>query len=195
MSTQSKSFLTPEEYLEIERKEEWKNEYYRGEMTPMPLPGISHCAIVGNVGGELREQLRKRPDRVYMNALKLFVPSGPLYTYPDVTVVLGKPHVQDRSYDDTLLNPTVIVEVFTKASEAYDRGLKFRLYRSLESLTEYLLISSYEVCVELFTRQSDGTWLLSVRDKMEESIELKSIDCRLSLAEIYYRVDFAMSVF
>jgi Uma2 family endonuclease len=82
MSTQSKSFLTPEEYLEIERKKEWKNEYYRGETIPMPLPGISHCAIVGNAGGELHEQLRKRPARAYMSALRLFVPSGPLYTYP-----------------------------------------------------------------------------------------------------------------
>jgi Uma2 family endonuclease len=193
MSTLSKSYLTPEQYLGIERKEEWKNEYYRGEMTPMPLPGAGHCVIVGNVGVTLNNQLAERPAQAYMSALKLLVPVAPLYTYPDVTVVLGKAQVQDPSYDDTLLNPTVIVEVFTRASEAYDRGLKFRLYRSLECLAEYLLVSSWEVGAELFIRQPDGTWLLSVRDKLEESIELKSIDCGLSLAEIYRKVDFAMS--
>jgi Uma2 family endonuclease len=82
MSTQSKTFLTPEEYLEIERKEEWKNEYYRGEMIPMPLPGIVHCEIVRDAGCTLHEQLRKRPAQAYMSGLKLLVPTGPLYTIP-----------------------------------------------------------------------------------------------------------------
>jgi Uma2 family endonuclease len=108
-------------------------------------------------------------------------------------VVRDKAQFQDPSYDDTLLNPTVIIEVFTKASEAYDRGLKFRLCRCLESLAEYLLVSAREVCTELYTRQSDGTWLLSEKDKLEDSIELKSIDCHLLLADVYEKVDFSRS--
>ena len=105
MSTQSKTFLTPEEYLEIERKEEWKNEYYRGEMIPMPLPGVVHCEIVGNTGCILNEQLRKPDGWAYMSALKLLVPDAGLYTYPDVTVVLGEGQFQDPNYKDSSQSP------------------------------------------------------------------------------------------
>lgn len=119
----------------------------------------------------------------------LFQATG-LYTHPDVTVICGTPEFQDESYDDTLLDPTVIVEISTKSSEDYDRGPKFEQYRSLESLSEYLLISSWRVRTELFTREPDGTWHHCEKNSLEDSIELKSAGCHLRLADVYEKVEF-----
>jgi Uma2 family endonuclease len=115
-------------------------------------------------------------------------PAG-LYTYPDVVVVCGEPQFLDDTFD-TLLNPTVIVEVLSESTEAYDRGRKFELYRSLESLAEYLLISSERVGVERFTRQPDGSWNFTAKASLEDSIDLQSVGCHLLLADLYEKVDF-----
>jgi Uma2 family endonuclease len=115
-------------------------------------------------------------------------PAG-LYTYPDVTVVCGEPQFVDENRD-TLLNPTVIVEVLSESTENYDRIRKFALYRSLESLQEYVMISSLRVSVERYTRQPDGSWNFIARTNMEDSIHLESIDCHLLLADLYEKVEF-----
>jgi Uma2 family endonuclease len=188
MSTQSKTYLTPEQYLEIERKAEFKSEYYRGEMFAMSGAQEPHVLITGDAFGELRQQFRGRSCRAYSNDMRVGVTTAGLYTYPDVVAVCGKPEFLDAEVD-TLANPTVIIEVLSPSTEAYDRGLKFKLYRSLESLKEYLLISSLDVSAELYTRQADDQWLLTVKDKLEDSIELMSVDCHLRLADLYERVD------
>jgi Uma2 family endonuclease len=190
MSTLPKTYLTPEQYLEIERKEEYKNEYFNGQMLPMPRVGQAHCLIVGNTAGSLSRQLLRRPYYCFLSAMKVLVGATGLYTYPDVIVVSGEPRFQDPSYDDTLLNPTVIVEVLTDSTEAYDRGQKFEQYRSLESLAEYLMICSQRVSAERYTRQPSGSWSFDARASLEDSIDLKSVDCQLLLAEIYEKVDF-----
>src|SRR5664279_880128 len=137
MSTLPKSHLTPEEYLAIERKAEFKSEYVQGEMFAMSGAREPHVLITGNTLSELRQQLRKRPCKAYSTDMRVRVASTGLYTYPDVVVVCGDPHFLDENRD-TLLNPTVIIEVLSNSTEAYDRGHKFELYRSQESLAEYL---------------------------------------------------------
>jgi len=104
-------------------------------------------------------------------------------------VVCGKPQFLDNKFD-TLLNPTVIIEVLSESTEAYDRSKKFELYGALASLKEYVMISSLRVHAERYTREPDGTWNYDGKTKMEDTIDLKSIDCRLSLADLYERVDF-----
>jgi Uma2 family endonuclease len=189
MSTQSKTFLTPEQYLEIERKAEFKSEYYQGEMFAMSGAQEPHVLITGNVFAELKQQLRGRGCKTYSNDMRVCVSADGLYTYPDVVVVCGEPKFLDSNFD-TLVNPTVIIEVLSRTTESYDRGQKFKLYRPLQSLSEYLLISSLEVSAERFTRQSDGQWLLTVKNKLDDLIDIKSVDCRLSLADLYESVDF-----
>ena len=190
MSTLSKPYLTPEQYLEIERKAEFKSEYYQGEMFAKSGARLPHIDIVANAMRELGNQLRGRPCRPLSNDMRVRVTPAGLYTYPDIVVVCGKPEFPDAE-SDTLLNPTVIIEVLSDSTEAYDRGTKFRLYRCLESLAEYLLISSLDVSAELFTRQLDGCWLLTAKTSLEDSIDLKSVDCRLLLADLYEKVEFA----
>jgi len=190
MSTLSKSYLTEEQYLEIERKAEFKSEYYQGEMFAMVGARQAHGLIIFNAVRELSQQLRHRPCEGYSNEMRVRVTPVGLYTYPDVVIVCGEPKFLDDRRDN-LLNPTVIIEVLSPSTEAYDRGQKFELYGSLESLAEYLLISSERVRAELFTRQPDGRWLLTAKSSLEDSLELQSIDCRLLLADLYEKVEFS----
>jgi Uma2 family endonuclease len=185
-----KPYLIPEQYLEIERKAEFKSEYCQGEMFAMPRVRLAHVQIVANAMRELGNQLAERPCQPLCSDMRVCVKPAGFYTYPDVLVVCGKPQFQDESYDDTLLNPTVIVEVLTKSSEEYDRGPKFEQYRSLESLSEYLLISSWRVLAELFTREPDGTWSHCEKASLEDSLHLQPVDCHLLLTDLYEKVEF-----
>jgi Uma2 family endonuclease len=189
MSTQPKTFLTPEEYLEIERAAEYKSEYYQGEMFAMAGAKWNHNLIAGNLVGDLRQQLRSRPCSVTPSDMRVRVSATGLYTYPDVVVVCGEPQFLDGQRD-TLLNPTLIAEVLSPSTEAYDRGRKFEHYRSLEALAEYLLVSSQRVSAELYARQPDGRWLLTAANSLEDTLQLPATGCRLALAEIYEKVEF-----
>jgi len=192
MPTPPKSYLTPEQYLEIERKAEFKSEYFRGEMFAMSGARLPHVAIVASAMRELGRQLRGQPCQPLSNDMRVQVADTGLYAYPDVVIVCEKPQFVDGAFD-TLLNPTVIIEVLSESTEAYDRGLKFELYRSVESLAEYLMISSLRVSAELYTRQPDGRWLLTAKSSLEDSIDLQSVGCRLLLADLYERIEFSMS--
>ena len=191
MSTDPKTFLTPEQYLEIERKAEYKSEYYNGEMFAMAGASLAHNLIVGNLVGELHRQLRPGRCRILSSDMRVRVTATGLYTYPDAVAYCGEPQLLDGS--DTLLNPSLIVEVLSLSTEAYDRGRKFEHYQSIESVSEYVLVSSDRVHVDLFRRQADGDWLLKSADRMEDVLELQSIGCRLSLAELYEQVELAAS--
>jgi len=182
--------LTPEEYLAIERRSEIRSEYLDGEMFAMTGGSFQHSLIIGNVAGELRQQVRRRGCKVCPNDLRVRVPATGLYTYPDVVVVCGKPFLDDEHLD-TLLNPTLIVEVLSLTTEAYDRGKKFEYYRMIESLSEYLLVAQDEPRVEHYLRQQDNRWLLTAVAGLEASITLPSVQCELALAEIYDQIEFS----
>jgi Uma2 family endonuclease len=187
VSTQPKTFLTPEQYLEIERKAEFKSEYYQGEMFAMAGAKEAHNLLVANLIRELGQQLRSRPCRVYPSDMRVRVSATGLYTYPDVVVVRGEPRFLDEQ-QDTLLNPSLVVEVLSPSTEAYDRGRKSEHYRLIESLGEYLLVASDRLSADLYTRQPDGRWLLASAGRLEDSLDLESAGCRLALADLYEKV-------
>jgi len=191
MSTQPKHYLTPEEYLEIERKAEFRSEYFAGEMFAMAGARAPHNLINANLVIRLGSQLHARPCFVYSNEQRVLVSPAGLYTYPDVVVVCGEPQFVDREFD-TLINPTLLVEVLSPSTEAYDRGRKFSLYRGIESLKGYLMVSSELIAAELFTRQAERRWTLTSEGKTpEDIIELEPIECRLKLADVYEKVQFS----
>jgi Uma2 family endonuclease len=189
MDAQSKPHLTPEEYLAVERHAEIRSEYLDGEMFAMTGGSLQHNLIVSNLIRELSLQLKKRPCQVYPSDLRVHVPATGLYTYPDVIVVCGEPQIEDQHLD-ILLNPTLIVEVLSPTTEAYDRGKKFEHYRTIESLAEYLLVVQEEPRVEQYLRQDGNRWLLTAMAGLEGSLALPSIQCELSLAEVYDKVTF-----
>jgi len=188
MSSQAQKHYTPEEYLALERQAQCKSEYYAGEIFAMAGASRWHNLIVTNVLRELSLQLKGRPCTTYPSDMRVKVSPTGLYTYPDVTVVCGEAQFEDNQ-QDTLLNPTLIVEVFSESTEAYDRGGKFAHYRKLTSLMEYVLITQTKPHIEHYLRQPDNRWLLSEADSLHDTIHLPSIDCRLVLAEVYDKVD------
>ncbi|HJQ70593.1 MAG TPA: Uma2 family endonuclease [Blastocatellia bacterium] len=188
MSLQPESYFTPEEYLEIERSADYKSEYFNGQIFAMGGASPNHVLIVTNVVSEFRSQLKTRPCTVYSTDLRVRVSPTGLYTYPDVVVVCGTPDFSD-THSDTLTNPTLIVEVLFKSTKDYDRGEKFEQYRAIKTFVEYVLIAQDKHHVEHYNRQPDNTWILSETNRVEDSIELTSIGCKLAVSEIYDKVD------
>jgi Uma2 family endonuclease len=187
MSSQTKTLLTPEEYLAIERKAEVRSEYYAGEMFAMSGASREHNIIVANLTRRLMEQMDDKPCELYSNDMRVRIPATGLYTYPDVVVVCGEPQFED-DHVDTLLNPIVIIEVLSPSTEAYDRGRKFEHYQQIPSLVEYLLIAQEPCRVEQFVRQGAAQWLYSEAHQLEGILKLNSISCALALKDIYARL-------
>ncbi len=188
MSTLSKTHLTPEEYLEIERKAEFKSEYCEGKMFAMAGASLAHTLVAGNAFETLRQQLRPRGCQVVAADLRVRVGSTGLYTYPDLVAYCGEPQLLDQ-HMDTLLNPTLIVEVLSPSTEIYDRTRKWEQYQSIDALREYLLISSDRVHVDLFTRQPNGRWQVSSASRLEDTLELASVGCTLRVCDLYDKVE------
>ena len=185
--------LTPAEYLAFERKSKTKHEYFTGNIYTMVGASERHNLIVANVVIEVGVQLRKRPCRVYPSDMRVKISETGLYTYPDVTVVCGRPQFDDDQ-SDILLNPTVIFEVLSKSTEGYDRGKKFQHYRTIDTVTEYLVIAQDSYHVEHYVRQIDGHWLLSEATHLQQTVHLPTINCDLTLADVYDKVELAPEI-
>ncbi|MEO6809674.1 MAG: Uma2 family endonuclease [Isosphaeraceae bacterium] len=189
MSTAAaRSRYTPEEYLALERQTESKNEYIDGQIHAMSGATLPHNLVAGNIYTRLNIQIWDRPCRAFMGDMRVCVSPTGLYTYPDVTVVCGEPQLLDDHFD-TLLNPTVIVEVLSPSTEAYDRGDKFAHYRRLASLQEYVLVAQNRVHVERYARQGKE-WLLTEFNQLDDVLRLASIDCEVALRDVYAKVPF-----
>jgi Uma2 family endonuclease len=186
MSAQAKQWISVEEYLALEREDKDKHEYLNGEVFAMNGASYNHTLITLNVAAALLTQLRKRECTVHSSDLRVKVSPTGLYTYPDVVVVCGEPQFDDQM-KDTLTNPTLIVEVLSETTKSYDRGDKFAHYRSLPSFMEYVLIAQDRPHIEHFLREPKR-WTLYEIDGMEDTIELPSIGCILSLAGVYDKV-------
>ncbi len=191
MSAILKTKLTPEEYLEFERKSEERHEYFDGEIFAMSGAKRNHNKIVGNLSGLIWQHLKGKDCEFYPTDMRVFVPETGLYTYPDLVVVCGEPKFKDDVFD-TLLNPVLLIEVLSESTESYDRGKKFQHYRSIESLQEYVLVSQDEARIEKYVKQGDGFWILSEAVGLESEIEFSSIECGIALSEVYDKIDFAV---
>ncbi len=189
MSTAPTKRYTPEEYLELERKASYKSEYYQGEIFAMAGATFAHTLIVANILRELGNALRDRRCTSHSSDLRIKIPQTILYTYPDASVVCDQPQFDDHQ-KDTVLNPTVLVEVLSDSTASYDRGKKFEHYRRLNSLKQYLLVEQDHPHVDLYTKQSDGSWALTDASGLDTTIQLSSIECQLPLAEVYRKVEF-----
>jgi len=189
MSTAAtKRRFTPKEYLALERRSETRNEFYNGEIFAMSGASREHNLISVNVLRDIGNQLEDRPCEAYTSDMRISIEVTGLYTYPDVSVVCGEPRFLDSEVD-TLLNPTVIVEVLSPTTEAYDRGVRFRHYRRIDSLREFVLISQERMLVERFTRQGND-WVLSDMTDPDQVLKLESIGCQIPLGRIYSKVTF-----
>lgn len=183
--------ITPEEYLERERAAEFKSEFHGGRMYAMAGTSYRHGIIVGNLAKTVGLALDDTPCAIIPGDLRVRVSPEGLYTYPDIVVVCGDPRFADDQ-NDTLLNPTLIIEVLSSSTEANDRGLKAAQYRRIESLQEHVLVSQYEPHVEIFRRHT-GAWVLSEQEGLEGVCRLESISRNVRLADIYKKLTFELT--
>lgn len=186
---ETQPWVSPQEYLHLERRAATKSEYFNGQIYALAGASPRHTAIAANVITALHARFKGRPCTVHTGDLRVKASPTGLYTYPDVVVVCGQPRFDDAQ-KDTLLNPTLIVEVLSESTEAYDRGRKFDHYRRIESLTDYLLIAQDAALIEHRSRQSVDQWLVGFYMGLETSVPLPSLDCSLPLVEAYDKVDW-----
>ena len=182
----TQTHYTAEEYLTLERSAAYKSEFHDGQIYAMTGASREHNLVSGNIYRELSLQLKKRPCEAYINDMRVKAVEANSYHYPDIAVVCGTPQFEDAQVD-TLLNPTVLIEVLSPSTEAYDRGVKFAHYRKISTLYEYLLVSQDQPSIERYMRQGD-VWILTEAVGPEASMSLESIDCVLSLREVYDKV-------
>jgi Uma2 family endonuclease len=181
--------LTEAEYLEIERIAEFKSEFFDGEIFAMAGGTANHSLIGTNVARAVGDQLDHSPCAAYNADLRIKVAATGLLTYPDLSVICGPLHFIDGT-NDTVTNPTVLVEVLSDSTEAYDRGKKFEHYRQIPTLREYLLVSQHEPRIDQFVL-NEGRWVLNEAVGLDKSIDLPSLHIRISLAKVFAKVTFS----
>ncbi len=182
-------YYSPEEYLKLEEVAEFRSEYQDGRIIPMAGGKPNHNQIAGNFYGTLNFATKGQPYQVFINDLRLWIPSKRVYTYPDVMLVAGKLEFAEGR-KDTISNAVMVAEVLSKSTADYDRGGKFKLFRSIPSFREYVLIDQYEMHVEHFCKTDDNKWVLSEYDGADAMLKLSCVEFEMRLGDMYDRVDF-----
>jgi Uma2 family endonuclease len=173
-----------EEYLEIENAATEKHEYYKGEIFAMSGAKLKHNIVSGNLFGSLYSKLKSKKCQPFGSDLRVHIPSNTLFTYPDISIVCGE--VITLNNDEyNMLNPTVIIEVLSPSTKNYDRGEKFKLYRDIPTLKEYILVDSLSIHIEDFRVNEHNRWELEEYNNPEETLYIKAINEHLLLIEIY----------
>ena len=185
-SVAAQTYLTPKEYLAFERKATTKHEYVNGQIVAMSGASFAHNFITMNIATHLGIQLMDGECRVATSDMRVKAIQTESYFYPDVVVVCGEPRAEDDAFD-TLLNPTIIVEVLSRSTATYDRGEKFDHYQRIASLMEYILVAQDKVLVEHYHRQQ-SRWQQTEFRELQDVLSLDSIGCELHLQDIYRRV-------
>ena len=188
MQVPTKTYYSPEEYLELETAAEYRSEYLNGQIIPMAGGKPNHNQLAINLTSAINYNIRKKPYRVFISDMRLSIRDRSLYTYPDVMVV-ETPLVFAENRQDTITNPIVIAEILSDSTEKYDRGDKFRMYRTIPSFKEYLLISQTEMQVEKFTKNDANQWIFSEYSGRDGNISFDSFEFEMELDELYDRLD------
>jgi len=187
MATNPASYLSEEQYLELERKNEIHHEYLRGEIFAMSGGTADHSSLAVHNLAAMLSQIDDGPCQAFNSDLRVRVAASGLYTYPDISVVRGEPLFRDDTRDP-LLNPVLIVEVLSQSTASYDRGEKFRHYQSIPTLQTYILVSSDRVRVERFTRAGTDTWTYRASDGLDAVLAIETPPLTIPLQSIYRRL-------
>ena len=185
--------VSPAEYYRLERAAEHKSEYFEGEIFAMAGGTVRHSLLKTNTTACLHGALKKRGGgcNTYDSDLRVRIPDTGLRTYPDATVICGEPEIDPEDSDgETVINPTLIIEVLSDSTERYDRGTKFKHYQTIESLCQYVLVSQDQARVETYLRQSDGTWVYAEMHGLDAIVPISALGVSLPMAELYAGVVF-----
>jgi Uma2 family endonuclease len=180
----NKRKYTIEEYLESEAKSDIKREYYRGELFAMSGAAVSHNIIAANLFIGLGVRLKGKPCRPYSSDQRIHIPENTLFTYPDISIICGKPITLNND-NFNALNPIILIEVLSPSTKRYDRGNKFNLYKDIPTLKEYVLVDSESIKVEAWHINQTNRWALQEYKSQEEVLQFQSVSLTMPLMEIY----------
>ena len=184
------AYYTPEEYLELEKKADYKNEYRDGEIISITGGTTNHNKLALNLATSLNVALNDLGYDIYIGDVKLWIPRYREFIYPDVMVIEGQP-VYYSANTTIVTNPVLIVEVLSKSTKDYDRGDKFLYYRSIPEFKEYILIDQTKYYVMQYVKTSENQWILTEYETEDAIINLLSINVELSLKQLYKKVNFS----
>jgi Uma2 family endonuclease len=180
---------SPAEYLALDEKANQRNEYRDGLIIPMTGGSIEHNHIAGNIFAWLKAALRGQGAKAYIGDLRVWIPTYQRYTYPDVFIIQGEPQFQENR-KDIILNPSVIIEVLSRSTSDYDRGDKFKFYRSIPAFQEYWLVDQYQTQIEQYYKTDDDTWLYRAYENPQATLRSPSLNLEMTIQDIYEDVDF-----
>lgn len=189
LPTTEQRYFTEEQYLALEETAEDKSEYLDGEIIPMTGGSTNHNRLAGNVYIALNLALPEQEYDVFIGDVRLWVPKVRLYTYPDVMVIFGEPEYHNNR-TDMITNPQVIVGILSKSTKNYDRGDKFKLYKTIPSFREYILIDQTQINVEQYSKTQNKRWLYSEYDEEDTALVFNSFEVEVPLSAIYKKVNF-----
>lgn len=179
-----KKKLSVEEYLRFEHESPGKHEYYQGEVFANAGAGRLHNKIFSNLFTALGIRLKGKPCQPYGSDLRIHIPANTMFTYPDISVFCGD-LIGSETDDDTIINPSALIEILSPSTKNYDRGNKFKLYRDIPTLKEYILIDSETISVETFRVNASGHWELEEYKKISDTLRIPVADISIPLSEIY----------
>ncbi|HEX4999283.1 MAG TPA: Uma2 family endonuclease [Terriglobia bacterium] len=179
-----------DEYLALERASERRFEYRNGEIVCMSGGSAQHAEIAANIIAYLKTKLRGRSCHVYGSDLAIDAPGGRPYRYPDVSVVCGERRIEEVDGRDCLSNPVILVEVLSPASASYDLGVKFEEYKSIPTLTDYILVAQDRPYVIRRTRDDRNTWRETAFESLDATVHLESVDVNLDMRDVYEGLEF-----
>jgi Uma2 family endonuclease len=181
------NYVSPEDYLAMERASVEKHEYFKGEVFAMSGASNEHNDIAYNINRIVAPFLHGKGCKIYGSDFRIHIPENSLFTYPDFSIVCGKAETT-TVYTDNLTNPAVLIEILSPSTRDYDRGSKFQMYRSIKTLQEYVLVDSTSVSVELYRRQSDHSWEFTEFTQLSDSFLIAAIGLTFPLKDLYYDV-------
>ena len=188
MQTQTR-YYTPEEYLELEEKAEYKSEYRDGEIIPMTGGTTNHNKIALNFAANLKFGLKKQNYDVYIGDVRLWISRYRQHTYPDIMVIQGEP-IYTGANTTTVMNPLLIAEVLSRSTSNYDQSDKFMYYRSIPEFKEYILINQYQYHVMQYVKTSDSKWIFTELQSESDILTLETMNFQMTLNDLYDQVNF-----
>jgi len=187
-SNQPENKYSTEDYLSMQRRNSTKTEFNEGQIMGKATSNRWHNLISTNAAIAIGGRLHGHKCDIYANAMCVKIKAN-RYCYPDVIIVNGEPKFTDQ-YQDVLLNPTIIAEIFSGKTNTTDKNEKLESYLAMESIRECLLIKEDEMRVEHYAKQNPKQWIYRIYNERDDVISLESVNCKLSLQEIYAQLKF-----
>lgn len=191
MPTQPHRHYTLEEYFALELASEERYEYHDGVAFDLSYDAsLAHIRITSNLIFAIHAAVRAKDCHAYSSNLRIKVPAAPPYRYADLTVCCGKPLGEEIGSVDALVNPSLIIEILSPSTEAYDRGDKFTHYKSIESFGEYLLVAQHRPHATHYVKKEDGAWTYEEVNDLAGALKLATLDCQIEMRDVYEDVEF-----